>query len=328
MIQQRANRSQVRFPSWLAAQCVVLCLAAMASPAVAVEPPVTALAFSPDGNSVLAAGQGSVAVHRWPQLKRLSQFSVEMQKVHDLAFSPNGNLLLVVGGDPGESGSVELWDWNERKRVKQFQVSEDVAYAAAWKHDSTEFICGRSDHQLTVVRLGDGKRIDVAGHSKSVFAVGSLPDESGWISAGADRSVRWWKGIGESDENESPRQTLNNHTGEVVDIAIRPGEARFPMAATAGKDLTVRLWQPTIGRLVRFARLSSRPLAIRWTPDGSRLGAACVDGHVRVIDPETVEILQDQPAVASWAYSLAAAPDGKSFAVGGPRGELKKIDIR
>ena len=80
--------------------------------------------------------------------------------------------------------------------------------------------------------------------------------------------------------------------------------------------------------MVRFVRLKRViPLAVAWTVDGNHIVVSCNDGHVRIIDPDTVEILKDIPALKGWAYSLAVHPTGKELAVGGENGELKRVVI-
>lgn len=108
---------------------------------------------------------------------------------------------------------------------------------------------------------------------------------------------------------------------------MRPGEG-LPMVASISEDRTVRLWQPTIGRMVRFARLESAPLAVTWIPDGSRLVVACEDGKVRIIDPDTVTVERVIPAISGWAYTLAVHPDGTRAIVGGRGGQMKQISIK
>jgi hypothetical protein len=54
---------------------------------------------------------------------------------------------------------------------------------------------------------------------------------------------------------------------------------------------------------------------------------ACKDGRLRVIDPDTVEVLEDLPALDGVAYSVAAAPDG-SVLVGGQNGQLRRLVVK
>jgi WD40 repeat protein len=97
------------------------------------------------------------------------------------------------------------------------------------------------------------------------------------------------------------------------------------LIASIGADRTLRFWQPTIGRLVRFARLPSEPLAVEWTADGSHAAATFADGHLRLIDPNTVEVVHDLPVLAGWAYTLARSPRDGSFFVGGENGRMQRV---
>ena len=92
-----------------------------------------------------------------------------------------------------------------------------------------------------------------------------------------DQSLRVW-----DQSSGAIVRVLDNHTDEVRDLAPRPRGEGLPMIASAAADRTVRLWQPTIGRLVRFARLPADlrdSLAVdRHVADESRIAAAIDDG--------------------------------------------------
>jgi WD40 repeat protein len=120
-------------------------------------------------------------------------------------------------------------------------------------------------------------------------------------------------------------RSLSIHTRRVHNLALRPGNGGLPMVASVSDDRTVRLWQPTIGRMVRFARLKSRPLDAAWFADGSRVVVACTDGHVRVVDPVSVKVTHDIPALEGWAYSLAVHPTDGSILVGGQDGRVRRL---
>ena len=52
------------------------------------------------------------------------------------------------------------------------------------------------------------------------------------------------------------------------------------------------------------------------------------DGHVRLIDPEKVEVTQDIPAFDGWAYSIAVHPTDGRIVVGGVAAGLRQIRIQ
>jgi WD40 repeat protein len=163
-------------------------------------------------------------------------------------------------------------------------------------------------------------KVVLQGHSRAVLAVAYLPDGK-LLTAGVDATIRLWDA-----SEKTPLRSFSNHTRPINALALWPGTSAEvpPMVASASDDRTVRFWQPTIGRLVRFARLDSMPLAIAWTPDGSTLWTAFRDGHVREIDPTDATVRRDYPAIEGPAYALAVAGDG-TLAVGGSNGQIRRI---
>ena len=143
------------------------------------------------------------------------------------------------------------------------------------------------------------------------------------VSTGIDQSLRVWDlGTGKL------ARSMSIHTMRVHDVAVRQGATGLPMVASASEDRTVRLWQPTIGRMVRFVKLTSKPLDVEWPKDGSMIVVACADGHVRLIDPDKVEVTQDIPALDGWAYSIAVHPTDGRIVVGGVAAGLRQIRIQ
>ncbi|MDD9975737.1 MAG: hypothetical protein OXU27_17130, partial [Candidatus Poribacteria bacterium] len=120
-------------------------------------------------------------------------------------------------------------------------------------------------------------------------------------------------------------RSMNNHTLPVHDLALRPSDAGLPVIVSAGDDRTVRFWQPTIGRMVKFARLEEAPLDTAWLNDGSKVVAVCTDGAVRFVDPDSVEVTGEIHALNGWAYSLAVHPTDGSVVVGGQNGQVRRI---
>lgn len=304
-------------------------------PLTAQHPPITALAFAPDGKAVVSGSQAGIEVRSWPDLKRVKSLKTHLAHVHDLAFSPDGSTLAAAGGSPGESGQVEWFAWPAGESRGHIGAHDDLVYRVAWipsrvdvERGEERLVTASADHLVMLHSRQEGsKPVKLSGHSRTVLAAVFLPDGKTVVSAGVDQSLRVW-----DVSTGRLLRTLDNHTAAVNDLAVRQlpplpegeGATDPPLVASAAADRTVRLWQPTIGRLVRFARLPSAALDIEWTSDG-RLVASCVDGRVRVLDPKTVKIVADLPALDGWAYSLALSPDNRSALVGGIGGVLRVV---
>ena len=296
-----------------------------ASPLCATDPPVTALCFAPDGKFLAAASQAGLSIRNWPDLKVVAKpdsFQTSLANIRDLAFSPGGKHLAVAGGTPAEAGIVEVFSWPAGKRLSEFQGHSDSVSGVAWIDDDS-LATASLDHEVSIWDLGAKKpHRKLNGHSRGVTTVAVVRQQEKvtLVTAGLDQNLRVW-------ETATGRQirALKNHTREVHQLAVRPATEGLPMVASISRDHTVRLWQPTIGRMVRFARLESPPLAVAWLPDGSLVAVTSADGAVRLVDPDTAKVVRKRPALDGWAYSLAAHPKDESLAVGGRNGALKRV---
>lgn len=282
--------------------------------------PITCLTFTPDGQSVVTGSQSGLSVHNWPDLTQQKTIDTTLVNVHDLAFSPDGKSLAVAGGTPSEAGLVEVFTWPSGKSSFVLSGHKDSVMSVVWI-DNTTLASSSLDHEIIVWNIETKQPTQrITGHSRGVASLCYLAEAKLLVSAGLDQNLRVWQ-----LPSGEPVRTLNNHTREVHQLALRPGVEGLPMIASVSNDRTVRLWQPTIGRMVRFAKLDSIPLAVAWLPSGSHFAVTCEDGHVRLIDPHTLEIRQDTPAVKGWAYSLAIHPTEATLLIGGQHGQLKRI---
>ncbi len=293
------------------------------APKGAGKPPVTALAVAPDGKALFVGSQAGLEVRSWPELEPIRTLHTELAHIHDMAFSPDGKLLAASGGEPAERGAVEVYRWPSLDLAYRRASHEDVIYAVAWRGDSAEYAAAGGDVGVTVHNAATGavtRRLE--GHSRAVVTACYLAEGDRLITAGVDETLRLWDGQG------NVLRTLTNHTKTVNHVALRPASKTQPqpMIASASDDRTVRIWQPAIGRLVRFVRLESVPQAVAWSPDGTTLLAACSDGRLRAINAETAELRESRQAIDGVAYSIATASDG-SVAVGGTNGQIRRLVV-
>jgi WD40 repeat protein len=286
------------------------------------DPPITAIAFSPLGDRVVAISQRGVDIYGYPQLERIDTWPLPSHSVHDLAFSPDGQQVAVAGGAASEIGELALLSWPAGMLLQQHDLHDDVIYRIAFSADGEWIANAAADRLVTAMHITDGTTIQLTGHSQPVTGVAFAPPEH-LVTAGVDQSLRVWQ----LPEGRLVR-TFENHTAAITDLVLRPPRAGEPtVMASAAEDRTVRIWQPVVGRLLRFARLPSVPQCLAWTHDGSRLVAGCRDGHVRVIDQNTVEVVADHHSIDGWVYAVAIHANDKVAVLGGESGEISRIEL-
>jgi WD40 repeat protein len=291
---------------------------------VVAPPPITAIVITPEGKQVVTASQAGVQVRSLPKLDVFATLPTELTQIHDVAFAPDGKSLAIVGGSPSERGAVELREWPSGKLTATLPAGGDVAYRAAWNADGSRLAVACADRKVRIFAL-DGKSVAqvVECHSAAVLTVAWLAADDLILSAGVDQAIRVL-----AAKDGRVTNSLDNHTGAVRDLAIRPGKHDGPtMVASCSTDKTVRLWQPAIGRMVRFVKLPSPPTAIAWSTSGSHILAACEDGKLRTIEPTTLDVIEFAQRIDGWAHSLAALPDGSAAILGGERGQLRLVPL-
>ena len=281
------------------------------------DPPITSLAFSRDGEFVLAGSQRGVSIRDAKTLIEADHLRPSMDNVHDIRFSQSGTVLMIAGGNPGEGGVVEMLDWPSLKRQHRLLCHSDVIDSVDFSQDDHHWVAASSDEVCSVYAMeSPDPKSRFTKHSKAVRSARFLPDGETIVSASRDETLRVWNvATGESI------RTLHNHSRDVNALALKPSaEGELPMIASASADLTIRFWQPTIGRMVRFARLKSEPLCIAWTTDGKNLIAGCRDGFARIIDPINVKVTDETRVAPDWLYAVAVDPTSDNRAVFGTAG--------
>lgn len=287
--------------------------------------PITAVIIDKERPVAVVGSQSGLMVRSLPDLKLLQELPTILSSIHDVAISPDGKRLVVVGGTPGESGSIELYEWPSGKKIKHVSPHQDVIYGVAWSPDSTSFATASADKTVQIFDLDCQNRGTLQGHSRAVMAVDFLPNDLGLLSAGVDTSIRYWDWLN-LEPNKSLKRTLINHTKDIYSIeARRNSKDTIPVVASISQDRTVRFWQPTIGRMMRFARLESVPLDFCWLSDGTQLAIACQDGRIRYVVADTSQVVQTIEALHGIAYCIAA--DSKNgLLVGGSDGQIRYLN--
>lgn len=318
--QPLAAVSEVDRVFWLL--CGVACCLSISTLQAAEKPPITAVAFFPTGAAALVGSQAGVELVRWPEVTPEAKWGIELHNLHDIAINTTGTLVAIAGGLPAESGSVEIRTWPGWELKHQRSDFGDCVMAVQWL-SATRLAAAGMDQRLVVWDMETPAAATVlAGHSRGIPALAFLDQPQLVVTGSLDQSLRVW-----DMARSELKRSLTQHTQAVHALALRPApQTPLPMLASASADRSVRLWQPTIGRMVRFVRLAAEPLAVEWSRDGQRLLAGCKDGAVHLIDPETVEVLERRRVFsAGWIFCVRAHPNDGSYLVGGSQGQLSRV---
>src|SRR4051812_3146622 len=84
------------------------------------HPPVTALAYSPDGKRIALASSGHIDIRSSPRGKSHLTLTNLVGKINAVHFSSNGRQLIAAGGITGLSGVAELFDLKTGKLLREF----------------------------------------------------------------------------------------------------------------------------------------------------------------------------------------------------------------
>lgn len=262
--------------------------------------PVTSIDVTTNGQLAIVASQTGVRVMSLPDLEVQQSIPWPAVTIHDAKFSPDNSHVVVTGGNPGEHTTVACYTWPILKRVWLKTFAEDTSYAAAWSPDGRRLAVGGHDGFICLLNPANGDIVtQLAGHSGSVLDLAFL-GETLLISGGTDHSLRLW-----DVSSAQQLRLLNNHTAPVTAIAVHTSPDQLPIVVSCGEDKTLRVWQPTIGRLVRFVKLPSTANCAAIDDPAMISFVGCRDGTVLAIDLLQLNQRQISSTADVWVTDLA-----------------------
>ncbi len=297
---------------------------------------VLAIAFTPDGKTLVTAGDGGQA-----KLWDVANSSVRANlaghegDVSCVAVSPDGKTLATGGAD----GIIRLWAAESGTSLGQLSGHSGPVAGLVFAPDGASLASGSLDGTIRLWEVAS-RRLSktLKGHNAGVRGVAFAPDGTTLASASSDHSVKLWDvAVGQE------RATLGLHQEKVLCVAFSPDGKTL---VSGGRDQTVRFWQvdqpdpkpaqdPQGARQPPVVPLGGDVLAIAFSPDGKTLAvsesvlqpARPVPGSIVMIDLPSRQVKTRLRAHLGAVRALAFSRDGHLLASAGGDRSIRLWDV-
>jgi WD40 repeat protein len=255
---------------------------------------IASVAFAPDGSDFVVASTDGNAVTGGPGIDRQHLIG-QSAPLRMAVFAPHGTTVATVGGS-----TLRLWEPYGEPRLRGIHKSAAPATSVSFDPTGAFLASGAADGTVLVQRAHGGPL--------RTLTIGSPVVSTAWASnrlllvAGRDGKAHLFPG-GVRESRVLP------HGSELVGAALR---ADGTVAATAGSDGVVRLWDTSSGSQLLALPAAPGLTSVALDPKG-RWVATGVGNVVRLYDARTGKERPDLVGHTDVVTGLAFSPDGSQL---------------
>ncbi len=235
---------------------------------------VNALAFSPDGTQLFAAGGESGVLgetRQWSvadgNLART--FGGHRDAVYAVADSPDGTTLATGSYDQ----KIRLWKTASGEEIKTLSGHNGCVFGLAFRPDGKILASASADRTVKLWDVASGERRDTLSQSlKELYAVAFSPDGKRLVAGGVDNRIRVWQISDTAAETTNPLlESRFAHEGAILRIIY---SADGQSLLSSADDRSVKVWDA--------AEVKER-VSLEQQPDWPAGLALALDNKVAVV---------------------------------------------
>ncbi len=263
----------------------------------------SALAFSPDGKSLLSVGWGEASLSTarlWDAADGKEQWGVRQRFASCAAFARDGRSIAVGS----RIGVVRIYQAETGREMSKLTGDPGAVSAVAFTPDAKRVFTAGGSGILHLWDAASGVEVQAfIGHEGEVLALALSADGKTLSSTGADGTLRVWQ---VETGKESFKIVLPHATDA---LALSPdGKTLF-----AANDDRVRRWTTEGKELTPLSALDKPVQRLALSGDGRTL-ATIADGSILISDVETGKTIRRIARPRGDVTALAFRPDGKAVA--------------
>jgi WD40 repeat protein len=250
---------------------------------------VRALAFSPDGLWLAAAGgdsarlNGELRIWNWQTGELLNDLAFTGVCLEHVTFSPDGRYLAAAGSD----GCVRIWGTPGLHLEATLPVSDNPLTATVFSPDGETFAAATDDGYVSLRSTIDWQRAQTfKAHEGVVWSLAFSPDGQRLASTGEGGQVCLW----DTSNPICPRE-LGHMEGHGRCLAFSADGRYLAVAGgSVGCPGELRCWDVSSGELVSTPRGHADVIyGLAWTTNDTVVTGSA-DQSMRVWDPRSPEM--------------------------------------
>ncbi|HTG44893.1 MAG TPA: c-type cytochrome domain-containing protein [Verrucomicrobiae bacterium] len=252
---------------------------------------VNAVAFSPDGKLIYAAGgesglAGELRIWTLTDRALARSLAAHRDAVYSLAVSPDGKMLATGSYDQ----KVKLWNAETGAEIRVLSGHNGCVYGLAFRPDGKILASASGDRTVKLWDTASGERRDTLSQPlKEQYTVAFSPDGKRLVAGGVDNRIRVWEVSEEARETTNPLITATfAHEGGILKLLFSPDGKTL---ASSADDKTVKLWNAA--KLTERLLLPPQP---EWAPalaflDNKGLAVGRLDGSLAFYNQQNGSVL-------------------------------------